>query len=168
MPSLTIVIPCREKTFTLVGAIQTVEGQTVDTQHIVQKDTEHEGAGLTRNKAIQNVLTEWVGFLDDDDRLDPHYHEWLNEECSDYDMVIFKMKVGPQELIPKTNRVEDLNFGDVGISFALKTELAKQFPFVKENRNKGLHEDWEMVRALRDKGYKIKISEHITYYVRGN
>ncbi len=149
-------------------AVQSVENQTVDTHYIGRKDTEHEGAGATRNKAIQNALTEWVGFLDDDDVLDPHYHEWLNEEWSGYDVVIFKMKIGPQEVIPQTNEVENLKLGGVGISFALKTELAKRFPFITEDRESVLHEDWEMIKTLREKGYRVKISERVAYYVRHN
>lgn len=158
---LTIVIPS-------IGhkdwqrAVDSVRNQTVPTEWILEPDAGYKGrgAGPTRNLAIQKVETEWVGFCDDDDYLDPHYHEWLVEESPSFDMVIFKMKNQPNGGVPYSTDVEMLRYNEVGMSFALKTGLAKRFPF--ENM---LGEDFDLIMRVKNSGARIKISEHIAYFL---
>jgi glycosyltransferase involved in cell wall biosynthesis len=143
-------------------ALDSIESQTIPTQWILQPDSgpKGKGAGPTRNLALKRVTTEWVGFCDDDDFLDPHYHEWLIEESPGFDMVIFKMKNSPTGAVPYTTNVDELKYNEVGISFALKTELALKFPF--ENM---IGEDYELIMRVKESGAKIKISERIAYFI---
>ena len=62
----------------LMRAINSVKAQTVPTQMVVETDIDRRGAGPTRNLALKRVTSPWVGFCDDDDELDEHYHEWLD------------------------------------------------------------------------------------------
>ena len=45
----------------------------------------HGQSGLVRNKGIEMVDTEWIGFLDDDDTIHPDYVKTLSEKYLDYD-----------------------------------------------------------------------------------
>lgn len=160
---LTIIIPSLGRK-SVHKAIQSVEDQTIPTTSITIVDWRREGAGPTRNKLIQLVETPWVAFCDDDDWLHPKYHEWLKEEKENNDMVIFRMKVAPNDADSKPiiKDVGQLKVNDVGISFALKTRIAKNHPFKNM-----LCEDYDLIQGLYKEGYKIKISDHIAYYVGG-
>lgn len=156
--SLTIIIPSFRVSQSL--AMETVIKQTVPTDVLVVLDKDEEGAGPTRNRGIAITTTDWVGFLDDDDRLDPHYHEWLDKEAEDNDMVIFQMKNGLYT-IPGHMMVPNLKYNWVGISFAMRTEVAREMPFYNM-----IGEDFDLIQRCIHAGYKVKISPHVAYFVR--
>ena len=158
MPSLTIVMPSvREDN---LEAIASVNKQTVATNLIVVKDPKETGAGPTRNRGIKKVTTEWVGFLDDDDRLDVRYHRWLDMECEGWDVIVFQMKQDYLTLPGHTNS-KLLAFNWVGISYALKTKIAKAYPFKNM-----IGEDYDLLKRLSEAKFKIKVVPWVAYYVR--
>jgi hypothetical protein len=62
----------------LLRAIQSVSTQTLPARTLsIAQDTEHLGAGVTRQRALDAVRTEWVAFLDDDDAFMPNHLEIL-------------------------------------------------------------------------------------------
>jgi len=124
-------------------------------------DNNNIGAGPTRNLAMDKVRTDWVGFCDDDDELDEHYHEWL-KDYKNYDVVVFRMKNSPNGAIPESNSVEHLEYNKVGISFALKTSLARKYPFKNMQG-----EDYDLLIRLVEAGCKVKIVDHVAYYLHG-
>ena len=72
---ITVVIPTiegREKE--LKRALDSVHAQTfcVD-RRMVMHDVDRRGAAWNRNRALQQVDTEWVAFLDDDDEFKPDH-----------------------------------------------------------------------------------------------
>lgn len=144
-------------------AVKSVENQTIRTEIIIIGDVPRIGPGLTRNIAVQEVKTSWVGFLDDDDYIDEHYHEWLQKEKDGYDMVIFRMKNSPlkEEAIPKSTNIDDLEYNQVGISFAMRTKVAILFPFSAKVPG----EDYDLIMRVKQAGYKIKISDKVAYYI---
>ena len=73
--SITVVIPTIEGRYDkLERAVASVQAQTLAPKLIdVQLDRDREGAGATRNRALERVDTEWVAFLDDDDELKPNH-----------------------------------------------------------------------------------------------
>ena len=156
--SLTIVIPSLGRK-TLTRAVLSVDNQTIPTDIIVQFDEREEGAGLTRNRAMQKVTTTWVGFCDDDDYLDERYHEWL-ARFDDCDMVIFQMLRPDGLVLPDHTDVNRLAYNWVGISFAMRTTIAKQLPFYNM-----LAEDYNLIMRVKDAGYRIKISRKIGYFI---
>jgi glycosyltransferase involved in cell wall biosynthesis len=89
-------------------------------------------AGGTRNYAIQFVKTKWVGFIDDDDVLDSGYVDHLinHEKAFPNAMaVLFRMChafIGG--LVPRPASV-DINFADVGISYAVQTIISRTISF---------------------------------------
>jgi len=162
MSGLTIVIPSFGRD-SVERAIKSVANQTIYTDMIVMIDNIELGAGPTRNVAIKLVKTDWVGFCDDDDYLSDHYHKWLILESEDADVVVFQMQIGGGIVIPGHLNPDQLRRNWVGISFALRTEWAKRFPF----RNM-IGEDYDLLERLKKAGARIKVSEHTAYYVRGN
>lgn len=90
-----------------------------------------------RNAGISRATTEWVGFLDDDDVLDKEYSDIFQEAVESFpkkDIHIFKMRFA-SDLTPGRKGGEVLwkepifRRGNVGISFVIRTELAKSKPF---------------------------------------
>ena len=82
----------------------------------------HGQSGLVRNKGIQMVNTEWIGFLDDDDTLHKDYVKTLTEKYLSYDFVVWRMKNINGLVIPKLNK-NILVLNNVGISFCYKNKL---------------------------------------------
>lgn len=80
---LTPTIEGREKL--LVEACTSVVAQTEEVAHLVYLDTLREGPAVCRNRMLDLVQSEWVGFLDDDDLLDPEHVETLMALLDDGD-----------------------------------------------------------------------------------
>jgi glycosyltransferase involved in cell wall biosynthesis len=119
----------------------------------------YNSAGLVRNYGIKFVNTEWVAFVDDDDSITPNYIEsFLSELWLDPDVIIFRMTLDDR-VCPS---IDSTNFfiKNVGISFAVKTELVSKFIFIPS-----IEEDFEFLDKVRLKKYKIVLSPYITYTV---
>lgn len=81
-PRATVVIPTistphREET--LERALSSVQLQSLAhvSKTVVVRDTTHVGSAVTRNRGLDEVTTEYVAFLDDDDELLPHHVDTL-------------------------------------------------------------------------------------------
>jgi glycosyltransferase involved in cell wall biosynthesis len=118
-------------------------------------------AGNVRNKAYEHVDTEWIGFVDDDDTLNPQYIDYLVnlENTHDLDVLIFRMIYEDGKVLPKHGD-HDFKESEVGISFCLRRQLAIENPFVPSKI-----EDFVLLDKLRSKHKKILISEYIGYNV---
>jgi glycosyltransferase involved in cell wall biosynthesis len=77
--TVTVVIPSIPPRAELLNrALASVAAQTHPVAAVsIAYDIGHEGAWATRNRALQNVSTEWTAFLDDDDELYPHHVQYL-------------------------------------------------------------------------------------------
>lgn len=62
----------------LERCLESVYAQTMPVDIMVRADPHRKGAAATRNAALEEVDTEFVGFLDDDDRLYPQHFEVLH------------------------------------------------------------------------------------------
>lgn len=115
-----------------------------------------------RNLGIARATTPWVAFLDDDDTVAPEYVEWMWNEEVERDVIIFRQTFpkddGTTAVFPKD---ETIVWGNVGISYAVRTALAKECPF-KRSR----HEDLLQLTALEAGGAEIHWSPHIAYFAR--
>lgn len=72
--NITVVIPTipsREEQ--LERAVASVNNQTMPARLHVEYDPARTGAGATRNRALEQVDTKWVAFLDDDDVMKPNH-----------------------------------------------------------------------------------------------
>lgn len=130
-------------------------------------------AGEVRNFAVKNYVgTEWVAFIDDDDYIYPEYVS-LWEEAKDSclpDVVLFKMNnygvVVPRQEGDFWLPEEAIEYGNIGMSFAAKTELIFKYPFDNEKINFGSGEDYRMIKQLNDIGARIWFDNYIGYHVR--
>jgi hypothetical protein len=55
---------------------------------LIETDYARSGAGLTRNRLMHKVTTDWLAFLDDDDHLYPHHVATLLDHAAGADVVV--------------------------------------------------------------------------------
>jgi glycosyltransferase involved in cell wall biosynthesis len=126
------------------------------------------GAGNVRNHGMKFVETEWIAFLDDDDTIASDYVETFKKDLlveSSADVIIFRMyRPNLNPVILPQLETDNFYQNEVGISFALRTEIFKKgHSFVPS-----AVEDYNYLNDLRDNKYCIMISPHVKYFVNGN
>lgn len=128
--------------------------------NLSQKHGTSNHGGMCRNHALSTAVGQWFAFVDDDDRLDEHYLEWLREESINRDVVVFRMKYPDESVLPSGDA---LALGNVGISFAVRSEFqrASNVWFIPSET-----EDWGFLSSLLSSGARLKMSSRIAYYVR--
>jgi glycosyltransferase involved in cell wall biosynthesis len=120
-------------------------------------------AGRVRNEAIRHATTEWIGFVDDDDTLNPSYVTDLRAHLVDNpDVVIFRMQ-DKHLIIPPPDHT-DFIINHVGISFCAKRSLFVQDQIWFEPSGT---EDFYLLNAFRAQKKRIIMSPRINYNVRG-
>jgi hypothetical protein len=166
-PFLTAIVPTIGRS-TLGRAAASVERQSVETIVHVSRDPQQTGIVPTLNRALPHIGTEWLCTLGDDDVLHPKYAEYLMPEISGSDLVMFRMKFEPGQILPITDRIEALGFGTFGASYAMRTDLAREFggwcasPLARPGKS---GEDWTMFEAARAAQARIKVLPTVAYYV---
>jgi hypothetical protein len=95
------------------------------------------------------------------DTLNPDYIDTLSHELETQtiDVLIFRMIYKDKRVYPLPGAT-DFEVGYVGISFCLKTPLAKEFLFVPS-----AIEDFDLLDRLRSAKKVIRISDYIGYNV---
>ena len=155
-PITTFIIPSCGRD-TLQRAIDSVG----DNPYLVMIDDEKRGPAVLRNEMIQKATTEWVSFLDDDDTVTSDYVQRLQEEIEAHpfvDIIHFREYFLWGQVFPNWPKVE---WGNVGISFSVRREIALKYPFQTEE-----FEDLRFVERITNEGYMIHFSPYITYHAR--
>lgn len=82
---ITVVIPTVPPRAKLLDrAVRSVERQTLPgALVVVETDTDREGPAVVRNRGVEQVVTPWVAFLDDDDELLPQHLVTLASAATD-------------------------------------------------------------------------------------
>lgn len=114
-------------------------------------------ASRTRQFGVEKAKTEWVGFLDDDDILNPEYVSHWKMEKNDVDVIIFKM-TNYGNNIPSGKFIEH---GNVGISFCLRKEILDTIEIPEPPS-----EDYVLLKRLEVAGARIHYSDYVAYHVR--
>lgn len=152
-------IPMRKQM--LSKAIESVLAQTEPASAIsIAIDHVGEGAGKTRNRALQAANTEWTAFLDDDDYLYPHHLDRLlqtaNETGADLVYPWFDV-IGSSDPLGWEGKEFDpdilLNYQNyIPVTYLVRTELAKSvggFPICETERWPYPEcEDWGFLQDL--------------------
>lgn len=144
------------------GVYPEVNLQTSLDDRITLFEGEYNGSiGLTRNQGVMQVQTEWVGFLDDDDILEPDYVlHWATRNPMT-DVLVYKMNTNGH-IVPERNI---LRYGNIGMNFATKYELARNYLFRDERT--GGNEDWDFIeRVLKGDFWQFEFVDYVGYYVR--
>ena len=117
-------------------------------------------SGLVRNIGIEMVKTEWVGFLDDDDTIDPNYVDTLIKKYQDKDFVVWRMKYSYGVILPPLF-MNDFVFSTVGISFCYKNKFDN---LLFDNNRDG--EDFDFLMKLKNLTNNWVITPEVYYNVR--
>ncbi len=156
MALTTFIIPSVDRP-SLIRAVESAK--KTGAEALYQIDYDKRGRSWIRNNLIQQATTPWVSFLDDDDTVYCDYVERLQEEVNAHpeaEVIHFREYFMPTgHLFPTWPVVE---WGNVGISFSVKRELALQFPFIEQP-----YEDFKFVENLHLRGYVVYFSKYVTY-----
>jgi glycosyltransferase involved in cell wall biosynthesis len=172
---VTVVIPSiPPRTRLLRRAVYSALNQTHPPMGIsIALDKYKEGAGPTRQRALDSVTTPWVAFLDDDDEFLPLHLERLiqhaEETGCDYAYSWFKV-VRPDGVIIENDPVfppghylnpwNDANPRQTTVTTLVRTELAKQVRFIPPEGEDTIDgqrwgEDWQFTLGCLAAGAKI-------------
>ena len=126
-------------------------------------------SGLVRNKGFDyikenNIKTEFIGFVDDDDTLHPKYICHLLEEKNinnNLDLIIFRMIYKNNIFLPAKfdTKIKVKHFG---ISFAFKKEIILNISNYFINNP---YEDFLFLKNIEKNKSKIIISPYINYFI---
>lgn len=163
----TFIIPSIDRP-TLQRAIDSVSKQA---PYLVEIDKNHIGESAIRNSLIKLADTEWVSFLDDDDTVTDDYVARLKEESEKHpeaDVIVFR-EYFIQELMNTGNQYPDhfiwqapvVHWGQIGIAFSVKRQIAMNHPFMDEE-----NEDFHFVERIDKARHKIHFSKYMVYRAR--
>jgi len=147
-----------------IKAAKSFSDSRIKAIQISKKGQFNHGAEV-RNEGMEQVTTEWIAFVDDDDYLSPEYVDRLLEEINlqpNLDVVIFRMYHPNRRVCIPSPQDQNFSEGNVGISFSMKTALYKSgFKFTPSHV-----EDFQLLEYIRDKGHKMVLSPYVTYLIR--
>lgn len=126
----------------------------------VMGERNHGQAGLVRNVGLELCKSPWIGFLDDDDTIDPLYVETLFKKYNAYDFVVWRMIHKNGYIVPPLDFTNEIKFFKVGISFCYKNKFDN---FYFENNRDG--EDFDFLKRLQSLTDNYIITPEIFYYV---
>ena len=177
MCDVTVVIPTiPPRAQMLTRALASVESQTHPAAAvIVEHDHTGEGPAVIRNRALGQVVTEWVAFLDDDDYLLPDHLAVLcqGQEQSGADVVWpwFRVQGGTDPFPMHRGRQWDpQDPHQIPITVLARTDAIRAvggFQTIPDGPTDRLGnragEDWTLWLALSSAGYQFHHVNRITW-----
>ena len=170
-PLVTVVIPTiKPRRGLLLRAVNSVLAQDLGGYGKpaieIAIDREHDGAAVTRNRALDKVQTPWVAFLDDDDYFLPnHLQTLIDATCPERDVIYSECRViGPnyETLDISSTLRHGLPFDAealrrdnyIPVTSLVRTELAQVARFGPPDHDPtSLYEDWGFyLRLLKEGG----------------
>lgn len=148
-PGITVAIPSiPPRAHLLTRALRSVHAQTRAADAVsIAYDHHHEGAAITRQRALDAVATEWTAFLDDDDELLPQHlsrlEQFAAETGADYVFPWYTV-VGGTDPMPQ-HFGKPYNSGSpeprhTTIVHLVRTELARAAGFLRPSDGHGIDE----------------------------
>jgi glycosyltransferase involved in cell wall biosynthesis len=180
MMDITVVIPSIPvRPNALARAVKSAATQRHRSRGVViAVDTEREGAAATRNRALDQVTTEWTAFLDDDDELLPNHLEVLAEA---------QARTGADVIYPACRVINPALGGEVPVhddwgrpgkpfdaellrqrsyipvNSLVRTELAQKARFGPPANVNTIYDDWGFYVRMLDLGAKFHHVNEITW-----
>lgn len=167
-PISTFITPTISRS-TLERAKESVE--KTGAPHLIGFDVKGGECSRIRNELIRQAKTEWVSMLDDDDSVTEDCVRRLEEEIEKHpeaDLIVFR-EYFIQDLMEEGNAYPDhfiwtapvVHWGQIGIAFSVKREVALKYPFIEED-----NEDFHFVERIDKAGYNIHFSKYLVYRAR--
>lgn len=151
---VTVITPSLpERGRMLERARQSVEDQFEQpAAHLIGVDYASVGPAKLRNRLASIAETEWLGFLDDDDRLNPEHFQTLLANAGNADVVYpdchFDGPPLPEVHLPRPYDREYLKIrGFFPITVIVRTEV---FQFAGGFPEDARYEDWELWNRIAD------------------
>lgn len=172
-PGITMVIPSiPPRTKLLNRALTSIAAQTEAAAGVsIAYDTQRQGAGPTRTRALRGVTTEWCAFLDDDDELLPNHLALLfaaaKETGADVLWPWFEVIGGTDPFPDHRGQQFDIdNQRLFPITTLVRTHFAHQseFPAYTEGDLYWEGDDWPFWRGLHAAGAKFHHIPDITWH----
>lgn len=145
----------------LAQAVQSVALQTLPAAAIsIAVDSNHDGAWLTRQRAVNAVQTDWLAFLDDDDLFKPQHLERLrtfaDEVDADYVFSYWDTTITPDILGHFGRTFDPANPTHTTMTVMVKTRVARLVRFTpREPEHEAGGEDWRFTLGCVAAGAKI-------------
>lgn len=161
---ITVVTP------TIVGREALLEEchasvEQIGLTHLIEIDVDGEGPAAIRNRLLEQVTTEWVLFLDDDDLLYPNYVDAVTPYLADADVVYTAWRLtGAIDPMPLPRFDPDLlrQHNTIPVTACVRTEALRAvggFPDAKL-------EDHALWLSLLDAGYRFRYVPVIAWHYR--
>jgi hypothetical protein len=151
-------------------------GSVLEQQHTVNQisvavDVNHDGAWVTRQRALDAINTDLVGFLDDDDEWYPQHVRRLVEtliECdADYVFSYWDLTRSGDVLGHFGRSFDPVDPHHTTMNVIVRTELAKQVGFTPPGAGDvASGEDWRFILGCVATGAKIIHLPEQTWYWR--
>ena len=171
-PGGTMVIPSiPPRTRLLSRALKSIAAQTEETAGVsIAYDTQRQGAGPTRTRALRGVTTEWTAFMDDDDELLPNHIALLysaaKETGADVLWPWFKV-IGGTDPFPHARgaQLDPDNPHVFPITTFIRTEYAHlaEFP-ATDIAGDWQNDDWPFWRTIHNAGAEFHHIPDITWH----
>jgi glycosyltransferase involved in cell wall biosynthesis len=169
---ITVAMPCIPPRVggLLTKAIESVKSQTLRPSGGISAalDVLHEGAAVTRQRALDAVRTDWVAFLDDDDFwYDDHLltlTKLAHEHSADY---VYSWFDGNNPFPMHRGRQMDVNDPHhTTMTVMVKTELAKAAGFRNHPDENDVWpgEDWNFTLKCIELGAKFAGTGEVTWH----
>jgi glycosyltransferase involved in cell wall biosynthesis len=115
--------------------------------------------GKIKNYGIELAETEWVGFIDENDTIEPNYVKYFEIEKSKYDCIIFRMK-NKDNIFPSQDVIDpkELCTDSVNNNIVFKRKLYFE-------GNKFETNNYNIVNTMVQNNVSIKISNKVVYIV---
>jgi glycosyltransferase involved in cell wall biosynthesis len=174
--SITVAIPTippRTKSGGLLDqAVSSVQQQTLQPTGGIScsLDVLKQGAGVTRQRALDGVHTDWVAFLDDDDMWYPHHLDTLYSLVCNNDGDVAYSWFDGNNPFPQ-HRGRQMNPDDphhTTMTLLVRTEIAKQVGFTNYHPDGWVlpQEDWQFILGCLSLGAKFVGTGDITWHYR--
>ena len=120
------------------------------------------GAGIVRNIGLEQTITSWTAFVDDDDFLKDTYVERIKYYAPSYDLIQFSYRDVETGRIQPPHYLNHLVECDMGISFAVNTLFMLQHEI---RFTPGGVEDYRFLRDCLSAGARYCINHEVLYLV---
>jgi cellulose synthase/poly-beta-1,6-N-acetylglucosamine synthase-like glycosyltransferase len=132
--------------------------------HIVMTDVNGEGPAVLRNRMLEQVVTEWVLFLDDDDVLFPNYLDAVTPHLPEADVVYTAWQLsGAVDPMPYPFDPDMLRqHNTIPVTACVRTEAVRAVGGFGDAEL----EDHELWLKLLDAGYRFRYTPVIAWHYR--